>query len=188
MTQTAGKPGIVLWHVTMSLDGFIAGPGDAMDWVFNYPDPPEVEEVIRTTGSVLAGRRSYDVGRRPGNPPGTRKVFGGRWTGPQFVLSHRPPALEEDASITFLSGDIGGAVARAKTAALGLNVLLIGASIARQSVEAGLVDEILVHLAPILLGDGIRFFKHQGAAGVPLEKLSVTQAGPLTNLRFRIKK
>lgn len=189
MIQSGGKPGIVVWSVTMSLDGFIAGPGDAMDWVFKYQGPnPEVEELIRTTGAVLAGRRSYDVGKKPGGPPETRKVFGGAWTGPQFVLTHRPPDFEEDTTITFLSGDIGDAVARAKAAALGKNVNLIGASIARQSIDAGLVDEIFVLLAPVLLGDGVRFFSRRGTAPVELEKISATQAGKLTNLRFKVVK
>ena len=57
--------GIVLYHTAMSLDGFIAGPADAMDWVFKHDGPnPVVDEVIRTTGALLAGRRSYDVGQK----------------------------------------------------------------------------------------------------------------------------
>ena len=68
----------VRWHVTMSLDGFIAGPNDAMEWVFRYVplDSPAtrsmLEEVIRSTGSVLSGRRSYNVGRKPGQRPEAR--------------------------------------------------------------------------------------------------------------------
>lgn len=68
----------VRWHVTMSLDGFIAGPNDAMEWVFSYVplDSPAtrsmLEEVIRSTGSVLSGRRSYNVGRKPGQRPEAR--------------------------------------------------------------------------------------------------------------------
>lgn len=139
--------GKVLWHVTMSLDGFIAGPSDAMDWVFRYAGPnPAVEEVIQTTGSVIVGRRSYDVGRRPGQRPEARKIFGGAWSGPVFVLTRDAPD-DEDATITFLSGDVRKAVAVALQAAEGKNVLTIGANVARQCIEAELVDEILVHLA-----------------------------------------
>ena len=174
----------VLWHVTMSLDGFIAGPGDALDWVFAYPGPnAAADEVIRTTGSVLAGRRSYDVGRRAG-----RGVYGGAWNGPQFVLTHTAPTPPEDPTITFLSGDVSRAVALARAAADGKNVTLIGASIARQCLDAGLVDEILVHLAPVLLGDGVRFFDHPGIARVQLERISVAQSGQLTDLRFHVVK
>jgi dihydrofolate reductase len=74
--------GKLFWHVTMSLDGFIASD-DSMDWVFGYVpvDAPETramrEEVIQSTGSVLSGRRSYNVGRKPGQRPEARKVLGG---------------------------------------------------------------------------------------------------------------
>ncbi len=72
----------------MSLDGFIAGPGDNMAWVFKHAGPnDEVDEVVRTTGAVLVGRRSYDVGHREDTPPGGRKVYGGAWAGPQFGAS-----------------------------------------------------------------------------------------------------
>src|SRR3954453_19018517 len=110
--------GKVIVNTTMALDGFIAGPGDAMDWVFEQavPDEPDgaIEEVIATTGAILAGRRSYDVGRRAA-PPEPGEPFGGRWRGPEFVLTHHPP--EDDPRMTFLSGDIRDAVAKALAAA-----------------------------------------------------------------------
>jgi dihydrofolate reductase len=179
--------GYVLWHVMMSLDGFIAGPDDAMDWVLGYASPnPAVDEVIETTGSVLAGRRSYDVGRRPSQRPEARKVFGGAWSGPEFVLTHRAPDDEDDPTITFLAGDVRPAVATALEAAAGKNVLIIGANLAQQCLGEGLVDEILIHLAPLLLGDGVRLFDRVGAAPIHLEPTSVTQSGQVTNLRFHV--
>ncbi len=105
-----------------------------------------------------------------------------------FVLTHEAPDDEEDPTITFLSGDVRKAVATALEAARGKNVLVIGANVARQCIEEGLVDEILVHLAPLLLGDGVRLFDRPGAAPVDLETTSVTQAGQLANLRFRVVK
>jgi dihydrofolate reductase len=182
----AGK---VLWHVTMSLDGFIAGPEDEMDWMAQYAGPnPVVDEVIRSIGAALSGRRGYDMGRKPGLPPEFRKIYGGAWSGPVFVLTHHPPDDEQDETITFLSDDIRAAVATARQAANGKELLILGASIARQCIEAGLIDEILVHLAPILLGDGVRFFGYPGAAPVELEAIAVSQAGQITNLRFRVIK
>jgi hypothetical protein len=89
--------GKVFWHVTMFLDGFIAGPNDSMDWVSGYVplDSPSLrnilEEVVRTTGSVLSGRRSYNAGRKPGQRPEARKVLGGAWSGPVFALTHKAP-------------------------------------------------------------------------------------------------
>jgi dihydrofolate reductase len=184
--KMAGK---VLWHVTMSLDGFIAGPEDAMDWMNPYGGPnPVVEEVIRSIGAALGGRRGYDLGRKPGLPPEFRKIYGGAWSGPVFVLTHHPPDDEEDETITFLSGDIRAAVATARQAANGKNLLILGANIAHQCIEAGLIDEIQIHLAPVLLGEGVRFFDRSGAAPVGLETIAVSQAGQISNLRFRVIK
>jgi len=132
--------GKVLWHLTMSLDGFIAGPHESMDWVFNnVPLDSSVgrslaEEHIKLTGSVLSGRRSYNVGRKPGQRPEARKVLGSAWDGPVFVLTHNAPEDEEDRAITFHRGDIRSAVREALTAAGGKNVLVIGADTARQCI------------------------------------------------------
>jgi dihydrofolate reductase len=183
----SAQAGIVRWEATMSLDGFIAGPGDAMDWVFRYSEPDAaVEEAIRSTGAVLAGRRSYDVGRRKSSPPEAKQVYGGAWSGPQFVLTRHPPAGETDPSITFLSGDIANAVATAKAAARGKNVLIIGATVARECLEAGLIDEMLIIVAPILLGGGVRLFARPNGKPVDLEKIGVAESGRVTDLRFRV--
>ena len=107
-----------------------------MDWVFSYVplDSAEIrailEEVIRTTGSVLSDRRSYNVGRRPGQRPEACKVLGGAWTGPVFVLTHDPPNDEDDPSIRFLSSDIRKALGQALDAAAVKSVMLIGADVA----------------------------------------------------------
>ena len=127
-------------------------------------------------------------GRKPGLPPEYRKVFGGAWNWPVFVLTLHAPDDEEDATITFLSGDIRSAVATGLRAAEGKNLLIIGASLAHQCIEAGLIDEILVHVAPILLGDGVRFFARKAGEQVELETIAVSQAGQIINLRFRVRK
>jgi len=76
----------------MSLDGFIAGPNDGMDWMVRFVGPnPVVDEVIQTIGAALGGRRTYDLGRKPGLPPEFRKIYGGAWSGPVFVLTHHAP-------------------------------------------------------------------------------------------------
>jgi dihydrofolate reductase len=171
---------IVLWHTAMSLDGFVAGPGDAMDWVFQYNDPnPMVAEVIQTTGAVLAGRHTYDVGPRTGQP-----FYGGAWTGPAFVLTHYPPPPEQDPGVTFLSNGIRDAVATARSAANGKNVVLIGANLGQQCIGEGLVDELVIHLLPVLLGAGVRLY---AGPQVNLQAPAVTQAGHTTNLRFRVR-
>lgn len=187
--KRAKSAGIVLWHTTMSLDGFIAGSGDAMDWIFKYSYPKdEIDEVIRTTGALLVGRRSYEVGRKENAPPETQKPYEGLWTGPQFVLTHHPPDASEDPTITFLKGDISEAINRALKAAAGKNVVIIGASVARQCIDAGLIDEIFIHIVPVLLGDGVPFFRRQGFTRTELEMISLTQSDQITNIHYRVVK
>jgi dihydrofolate reductase len=176
----------VMWNTAMSLDGFIAGPDDAMDWVFRFSEPGEnAEDIISSTGAILAGRRSYDVGRKPDQRPEAREAFGGAWSGPQFILTHHPPTDEGDETITFLNCDIAEAVAITADAAGGNDVLVLGADIARQCIERGLIDEIIIFLMPVLLGDGVRLFAREGAP-VDLSTLSAAQFGQVTHLRFAV--
>jgi len=180
--------GIVRVTTTMSLDGFIAGPNDEMDWVFEYASdvPSELtQELIETTGAILAGRGSYNVGRRSTRPE-TSKPFGGAWSGPQFVLTHDPPDDEDDPSITFISGDIRTAIATALDAAGGKNVLIFGANIANQGLEAGLVDEIVLYVLPVLLGDGVRLFDADASQRADLEPVAITRHGKVANLHYRV--
>ena len=171
----------VLWHVTCSLDGFIAGPGDRMDWMLGFGDEnDEVDELLPRIGAVLAGRRTYNVG--PGQTrPEFQRPYGGAFTGPVFVLTHHPP---KDPSVTFLSGDIKTAVETAAKAAGDKYLVILGADVARQCVEAGLIEEALIHVVPILLGDGVRLFSRTGADEVHLELSGVSRANQVANLRF----
>ncbi len=178
----------VIWHVTMSLDGFIAGPGDSMEWMLGYAAPnPEVDELISSIGAILSGRNTYDVGSRQ-HDPGFQKPYGGAWSGPIFVLTHRP-TTSRDPNVIFFTADIARAVATAEKAARGKNIAIFGADVARQAVEQHLVDELFVHIAPVMLGDGVRLFNRPGAASpVKLEPITVSQPGQVTNLRFRFVK
>jgi dihydrofolate reductase len=180
--------GIVRITTTMSLDGYIAGPGGDMDWVFEYAgDAPAevVDEMIDTTGAILAGRGSYDVGRGSTRRE-TSKPFGGRWSGPQLVLTHRPPDDEEDPDIRFISGDIGEAVTAALDAAGGRNVLIFGANVADQALSAGRVDDILIFLLPVVLGGGVRLFGDPIGRRVDLEPIEITRSGRIASLHYRV--
>ena len=181
--------GNVFVHTMMSLDGFIAGPNDDMSWVFRHAgDMPGavVDEVIARTGAVLGGRRVYEVGRRVQRPE-KRGLFDGRWSGPHFILTHTPPTDETNPSYIFLSGDVRDAVASALTAAEGRDVLVLGANVVDQSLEAGLVDEILMHLVPELIEDGVRLFD-VSTLRASLTTLDVSTSGQVVNLRLRVDK
>jgi dihydrofolate reductase len=169
----------------MSLDGFIAGPEDTMDWVFDYfseESSQTTSEVIESTGSIVMGRRTYEVEDRYRGG-----IYGGAWTGPYFVLTHEPPKVVPDwMTGTFIDEDIEAAVGHAIEAAAGKKVGILGADLARQCLERGLLDEIVVHLAPVLLGDGVRLFAVPGGERIRLEPTQVARTGPLTDLRFRV--
>ena len=128
MTAPARSATRVVVQAAMSLDGFIAGPGDAMDWVFEYAAPEEFPELAQAAGAMLSGRRSYDVGPRDAGKP-SGEAYGGAWHGPVFVLTHEPPAGPEE-DVTFLSGDIETAVATAKAAAAPGDLIITGADVA----------------------------------------------------------
>ena len=184
MSDASTGTGKVVVNRSMSLDGFIAGPGHAMDWVFDFMAPDEFSEIAAATGAMLIGRRTYDVGNRmAADKPGSTDY---PFSGPSFVLTHRPPD-PPDPEVTFLTGDIGEAVATARSAAGGKNLEILGADVAGQCLRRGLVDEILVYVLPVLLGDGIRF-SPPGLARIDLEPVSSTRSGAVTILRFRVRK
>jgi dihydrofolate reductase len=180
--------GSVLVNSTVSLDGFVAGPRHEMDWIFDdgfIPDEPSavIDDVIRTTGAILAGRHSYDVGQAATRSE-TSSAFGGRWSGPEFVLTHRPPPDAADQHPTFLSGSIDDAVATALAAAGDRKLLVLGANVVQQCLDHDLVDEMLLLVLPVVLGDGIRLFGPTGGQQIRFELTSADRWGQSAVLRF----
>jgi dihydrofolate reductase len=176
--------GKVLWHTMMSLDGFIAGPNDDMSWAFGLDagSGETVDRVVASTGALLVGRRTQDVEDRL--QPG---FYGGAYRGPFFVLRHDPPPdppVVKGVTGRFLDVGIEAAVATAKEAAGDGDVVVLGANIARQCLEKGLLDEIIVHVAPVLLGDGVRLFERAGGEPVKLDPISSVDEGGVTVLRY----
>ena len=185
--------GRVFWHVTMSLDGFIAGPDDPMDWVFSYVPLDSAAMKKNAGGNYQIPRFGVDWqaklqrGQEAGQRPETRKVLGGAWVGPVFVRTHNAPDGDEDSSVKFLSGNIRRAIAVTRDAAGGKDVKVSGADIARQSIQEGLVDENRAYLAPVLLGDGVRFFNWPGQPrAVRAELMGATRLGQATDPQFRV--
>ena len=184
LSDTSTGNGKVVVNRSMSLDGFIAGPGDAMDWVFDFAVSVDFTEIAAATGAMLIGRRTYEVAKRMEAEKPGRVDY--PFSGPVFVLTHRPPE-PPDPNITYLAGDIGEAVATARNAAGGKSLEVLGADVAAQCLQRGLVDEILVYVLPVLLGDGIRF-SPPDLPRIDLEPVTTTRSGTVTILRFRVRK
>jgi dihydrofolate reductase len=170
----------LLYSATMSLDGFIAGPGGDMSWLTDLlvRSSPEVDGLASRIGALLVGKKTF-TGDDPNAGTENEGAFGGQWRGPTIVLTHHPGDASSDPDLAFAT-DLGTAVATAKDAAGGRYVNVLGANVAAQCIDAGLLDEVLVLIAPILLGDGVRLFDHAGGTRVPLEPLDPSATGPLS--------
>lgn len=198
--------GTVVLDMSMSLNGFVTGPGPRAglplgeggqrlhDWMFtgriDPGEPPErgetadvngaiAGELFATTGAVLMGRRLFDAGIRPwGDTP---------FPVPCFVLTHQPheDLAMASGTFTFIITGLTVALERAKAAASGKNVLAHSPDVAQQFLRAGLLDEIQLHLVPILLGAGRRLFDDIGEASRELEPTGVIEAPGVTHLRYR---
>jgi dihydrofolate reductase len=199
----------VVIDMSMSLDGFVAGPDEGkkyplgrnggehvFDWYFSgheehrhplfRPEPgvnrEEVDRMFAESGAFIFGRRTYEIANGWG---GSHPVNGA----PTFVLTHQPP---EDyprgpSNLTFVTDGIESAIRQARAVARGKDIKLGGGSPGKQALAAGLCDEILVHLAPCLVGGGVRLFDAL-PDGIRLDKISVTDGPFATHLRYRVVK
>jgi dihydrofolate reductase len=176
--QTAG--GKVLWHFTMSLDGFVAGPDHEMDWMAGISHRPGlVDEYVETTGAVLGGRTGWDLS------PDASAIYGSAWSGPVFVLTHHPEDATPGDGVTFLSCDPAEAVRIGLAAARGRNLEVFSPTIGRQLLELGLIDEIDLHIAPVLLGEGIRLYDNPGGEPIRLHQAGEGDPTAVVNVRYR---
>jgi dihydrofolate reductase len=171
----------------MSLDGFIAGPNDDLRGLFSVGggDGETVAEVLSSTGALLVGRRTQDVEDRL-----QLGFYGGAFRGPFFVLRHDPPPtppVVKGVTGQFLSVDIDEAVTIAKQGAEGKDVVVLGANIAGQCLRAGLLDEIIVHVAPVLLGGGVGLYSDLEEAPLSLYSVSSRVEGEMTVLRYSLR-
>lgn len=178
--------GRVLWHVTMSLDGFAAGPHHSMDWMSGVEVSPGIhQESIAGLGAVLGGRRGYDAVAEQHPGRAGRQPYGGAWSGPVFVLTHHPEDAIPDPGVTFLDCDVAEAVEIGLAAAEGKDLEVHGQDIARQCVERGLIDEFHVHLAPVMLGSGVRLFDCPGIEPVRWARIHGGHPARAVDLRYR---
>jgi dihydrofolate reductase len=197
----------ILTALSTSLDGFIAGAHDSpdqplgaggaplFDWLTNGDTPSRhnpayrlspvsatfFDEGVDGCGAVVAGRRTYDVSRAWG---GTGPIPGL----PLFVLTHHVPANVPagEPAYTFVTDGIESAVGQARKAAEDRNVFLMGADTVQQCLKAGLLDEIIINLVPVLLGGGVRLLDRLGQPPPKLECSRVIDAPGVTHLTYRV--
>jgi dihydrofolate reductase len=176
--------GKVMYSAAMSLDGFIAGPGGDMSWMRPYSGPnPEVDALLPDIGSLLIGNTTFH-GDDPNKGTDKEGAYGSAWEGPSFVLTHDVDQHSAEG-VTFV-GDLESGLAAARAAAGNGYVSVLGADVARQCLEAGELDEVLVMVLPVLLGDGTRLFDHPGGRNVPLEQISLTPLPTGFNVWMRV--
>ncbi|MGO9343972.1 MAG: dihydrofolate reductase family protein [Acidimicrobiales bacterium] len=191
--------------ITTSVDGYITGPDDGPGrglgiggerlhyWVFGGPwsyDSPErgqptgvdkdwMEDVLGANGAVVAGRGTYEAAGHWGDKS--------PWGIPVFVVTHRPEEQPPGREFVFVGG-LAEAIERAKTAADDKQVHLMGgAQIIRQALSAGLVDELTIIIAPLVLGGGKRLFENFSES-IELEHLGVHQSPFATFIDYRVKR
>jgi dihydrofolate reductase len=198
MTQLQGDVAMskVIVDITMSLDGFVTGPNDGPgnglgdggrvlhDWVFARRTDADTQfllEPAEAIGAMILGRRTFDIANEAWgeNPP---------MVGPVFVLTHRPHArlTRGPATFTFATGGAQQALSQARAAAGEKGVVLMGANVSQQYLRAGLVDELQIHIANVLMGAGRPLFADIGEQPIMLERLLCTPTPAATHMRFRV--
>jgi dihydrofolate reductase len=192
-------------YMSMSLDGFVAGPNESVDnglgdggerlheWIFagaptehgGVPGRPEgvdgeVMDEAMATGAVVAGRGTFEPARGWG---------GDHHDGvPIFILNRRRSGVDPQWPLVTYLPDVETAMARAKEAAGGKDVLVHGATVAQLALAAGVLDEIQIHLIPVLLGEGRRLFEHLDTDHIKLEPVRVLEGAGATHLRYRVRR
>jgi len=195
--------GTVSMQASMSLDGFIADPSDAVgplfDWYgngdveFTGADPDRVFHISAASadylrqawanaGAGVIGRRLFDITNGwNGRPPVGEAVF---------VVTHQPPTDWDfpDAPFTFVTDGVRSAVAQAKAYAGDKNISVSPGDVGGQAVAAGLVDEVRVDLVPVVFGAGVRYFGDYAGSPLLLENPRVVQGDRVTHLHYRLRR
>jgi dihydrofolate reductase len=180
-TEPQAAGGKVLWSFTMSLDGFVAAPNHEMGWMTGFTIRPGlIDEYIQNTGAVLGGRAGWDA------MVSNRRPWGGAWQGPIFVLTHHPEDATPADGVTFLNCGPAEAVRIALAAAVCKNVGVFSPTIGAQLLVLELIDEIDIHIAPILLGDGIRLYHNPGSKPIRLHRLDDSDPTMAVRVRYRL--
>ncbi len=193
----------VIAEFSMSLDGFIADPKDAPTHIFDWYDSGDIlfqwpgddmeshvtpaslallQETVKTAGAIVSGRRLFDI----------TDGWGGRHPVgcPVFVVTHKEPKdWPHDRSLTtFVTDGVESAVKQAKAVAGDKFVGVAGPNIAQQCIDLGLLDEVRINLAPVVLGEGIPFFTKPAEGPVLFENPTVVEGDRVTHLTYKLRR
>jgi dihydrofolate reductase len=188
----------VIFDISMSLDGFVTASnvrteepmGDGgqrlHEWAFGQDERNRelLAEAVNFVGALIAGRRTYDLSVPwwgADGPTGPARV-------PVFVVTHaEPEEVPQEGVYTFVTDGIESALEKAKSAAGEKDVAVMGgAEVGQQFIRARLIDEISIHLVPVLLGSGTEMFERLGGEQIQLETVGVIETPEATHLRFRV--
>jgi dihydrofolate reductase len=193
--------GKVIFDISMSLDGFITGAnprqeegwgglgegGERLhDWGFNSADPRnrDLMEGYVTVGANIFGRTGYDhsiLNWGADGPSGAARI-------PTVIVSHSlPKNVPDGGAYTFVDG-IEAAFETAKQLAGDKDILIMGADVPQQFLKRGLIDEVSIHLVPVVFGSGTRLFEGLEGEHISLEILEVIQTPEAIHMRFRVVK
>ncbi|MFX4273967.1 dihydrofolate reductase family protein [Propionibacteriaceae bacterium Y1685] len=176
---------LVIVHATITVDGYLADSAGGVDWMFGRPstadDDAVVEKVTTQIGAVIGGANATQT-IEPGEIP-----YGGMLKVPVFLMTHhgREPIEQDGVTYTFVVNDITRAVTLAKEAAGDKWVSLLGGSISRQCLRLGLVDELHLDIAPVLLGGGISLFAGLEQK-IELERVETSAFASESHHRYRV--
>lgn len=179
--------GKVIIHATITLDGYMADTNGSVDWMSGLEATDEdyavVNKVMAEIGAVVGGANKTNT-IEEGEIP-----YGGMLKVPVYLMTHNAhePIEKDGITYTFVVNDIKQAVESAKASAGDKSVALLGGSISRQCLKLGLVDEIVLDVEPLLLGDGISLFGGLGEQ-IKLERIETSAFASETHLRYRVVK
>lgn len=179
--------GKALIHATVTLDGFMADTDGGVDWMFDVAsveaDENLVKQVMEEIGAIVGGGNKTNT-IEEGEIP-----YGGMLKVPVYLMTHQAhePIEKDGVTYNFVVDDIAQAVESAKAAAGDKSIALLGGSISRQSLKLGLVDEIQLHVVPVLLGDGVSLFGGLKQR-IDLERIDSAAFASGIHMRFRIAK
>lgn len=179
--------GKVIIHATMSLDGFIAKSNeDDWDWLSMYDADASddlAERTMKELGAVVVGNKDF----RNNRVTAEALPYGGGQM-PQFVVTHnaREPLSIGTTTFQFVTGGVKKTIETAKKAAGEKNVAILGHSISQQSLELGLVDEIVIHIYPIIFGNGLRLIDKIGIDPIKLERVEIISTTQIISMRLRV--